>query len=197
MIDDAVGQVRKAASDAGLAENTVQIYTSDHGDHLGEHRLLFKGAEQYDSLTHVPFIWADPKGTQGTRSDDLAQTLDIGTTILKHAKIEPSIGMQGVVLPLVGGTGRDAAHIQYETQRTQEAFGARPRVHTIVHQNWRLSMYLGKCPNELFDLAVDPYELTNLWASDAHKDVKAELLELLAELEIAAVDRVPLPTAQA
>ncbi|MCO4838596.1 MAG: sulfatase-like hydrolase/transferase, partial [Rhodobacteraceae bacterium] len=197
MIDDAVGQVRKAASDAGVAENTVQIYTSDHGDHLGDHRLLFKGAEQYDSLTHVPFIWADPKGAQCTRSDDLAQTLDIGTTILEHAKIEPSIGMQGVVLPVVGGAGRDAAHIQYETQRTQKAFGTRPRVHTIVHQNWRLSMYLGKCPNELFDLAADPDEMSNLWTSDAHKDVKADLLERLAELEIAAVDRVPLPTAQA
>ena len=75
MIDDAVGQVRGAATDAGVADKTVQIYTSDHGDHLGEHRLLFKGAEQYDSLTHVPFIWADPKGASGTRSSDLAQTL--------------------------------------------------------------------------------------------------------------------------
>ena len=100
-------------------------------------------------------------------------------------------------MPVVGGAGRDAAHIQYETQRTQKAFGTRPRVHTIVHQNWRLSMYLGKCPNELFDLAADPDEMSNLWTSDAHKDVKADLLERLAELEIAAVDRVPLPTAQA
>jgi arylsulfatase A-like enzyme len=175
----------------------VQIYTSDHGDHLGEHRLLFKGAEQYDSLTHVPFIWADPKGDSGTRSSDLAQTHDIGTTILEHAKVEKSLGMQGVVLPTVGGAGRDAAHIQYETQRTQEAFGPRPRVHTVVYENWRLSMYLGKCANELFDLAEDPGEMTNLWKSADHQEVKARLLERLAELEIAAVDRVPLPTAQA
>lgn len=197
MIDDAVGRVRAAATDAGVADNTVQIYTSDHGDHLGEHRLLFKGAEQYDSLTHVPFIWADPKGDSGTRVDDLAQTLDIGTTILEHAKVENSLGMQGVVLPTVGGAGRDAAHIQYETQRTQEAFGTRPRVHTIVQSNWRLSMYLGKCQNELFDLENDPGEMSNLWDSAKHQDIKARLVEHLAELEIAAVDRVPLPTAQA
>jgi arylsulfatase A-like enzyme len=175
----------------------VQIYTSDHGDHLGEHRLLFKGAEQYDSLTHVPFIWADPKGDSGTRTDDLAQTLDIGTTILEHAKVEKSLGMQGVVLPTVGGAGRDAAHIQYETQRTQEAFGTRPRVHTIVQSNWRLSMYLGKCQNELFDLENDPGEMSNLWDSAKHQDIKVRLVERLAELEIAAVGRVPLPTAQA
>lgn len=197
MIDDAVGRVRAAATDVGVADNTVQIYTSDHGDHLGEHRLLFKGAEQYDSLTHVPFIWADPKGDSGTRVDDLAQTLDIGTSILEHAKVEKSLGMQGVVLPTVGGAGRDAAHIQYETQRTQEAFGTRPRVHTIVQSNWRLSMYLGKCQNELFDLENDPGEMSNLWDSAKHQDIKARLVEHLAELEIAAVDRVPLPTAQA
>lgn len=197
MIDDAVGRVRAAATDVGVADNTVQIYTSDHGDHLGEHRLLFKGAEQYDSLTHVPFIWADPKGDSGTRVDDLAQTLDIGTTILEHAKVENSLGMQGVVLPTVGGAGRDAAHIQYETQCTQEAFGTRPRVHTIVQSNWRLSMYLGKCQNELFDLENDPGEMSNLWDSAKHQDIKARLVEHLAELEIAAVDRVPLPTAQA
>ena len=58
-------------------------------------------------------------------------------------------------------------------------------------------MYLGKCANELFDLAEDPGEMTNLWKSADHQEVKARLLERLAELEIAAVDRVPLPTAQA
>jgi len=197
MIDDAVGRIRTAVDRADVADKTVQIFTSDHGDHLGEHRLLFKGAEQYDSLTHVPFIWADPKGNQGIRTDDLAQTHDIGTTILEHAKVEKSLGMQGVALAIAGGNGREAAHIQYETQRTQEAFGERPRVHTIVQDHWRLSIYLGKCQNELFDLEIDPGEMTNLWNSSEHQDIKARLIEHLAELEIAAADRVPLPTAQA
>lgn len=197
MIDEAVGRVRKAATDANQIDNTVEIFTSDHGDHLGEHRLLFKGAEQYDSLTHVPFIWADPHGRQNKRSNELAQTLDIGTTILEHAKVEASVGMQGQPLSVAGGCGRDAVHIQYETQRTQEAFGPRPRVHTIVKDQWRLSMYLGKCQNELFDLQDDPGEMINLWNSEQHTAVKNELIERLAEMEIAVADRVPLPTAQA
>jgi arylsulfatase A-like enzyme len=197
MIDDAIGRIRAAATKAGVLDSAVQIYTSDHGDHLGEHRLLFKGAEQYDSLTHVPFIWADPKGDSGKRSSDLAQTHDIGATILEHAGLEGAIGMQGQVMAVAGGAGRDAAHIQYETQRTQEAFGARPRVHSIVHGQWRLSIYLGPCRNELFDLETDPGEMTNLWDSADHASVKAMLVEKLAELEIAAANRVPLPTAQA
>jgi len=197
MIDDAVGRIRTAADDAGLNDSTVQIYTSDHGDHLGEHRLLFKGAEQYDSLTHVPFIWADPKGASGVRSSDLAQTHDIGATILEHAGIEAAIGMQGQPMAVAGGGGRDTAHIQYETQRTQEAFGVRPRVHSIVHDRWRLSSYLGPGRNELFDLENDPGEMTNLWDSADHTSIRAMLVEKLAEMEIAAVDRVPLPTSEA
>ena len=197
MIDDAIGQVRSAAEHAELTDNTVEIFTSDHGDHLGDHRLLFKGSEQYDTLTHVPFIWSDPNGKQGKRSSELAQTLDIGTTILEHAKIEAPVGMQGQVLSVGGGSGRDAVHIQYETQRPQEAFGARPRVHTIIREQWRLSMYVGKCQNELFNLDDDPGEMINLWDSEKHNAIKNALIERLAELEIEVVDRVPLPTSEA
>ena len=197
MIDDAIGQVRDVVENAGLADNTVQIYTSDHGDHLGDHRLLFKGSEQYDNLNHVPFIWADPKGDKGVRSSDLAQTHDIGSTILEHAKIEPAAGMQGQVMAVAGGQIREAAFIQYDTQRPQEAFGIEPRAHTIVHDRYRMTMYRGICQNELFDLETDPGEMKNLWDSPDHKETKAELIEKLAELEIAAVDRVPFPTAEA
>ena len=86
------------------------------------------------------FDWADPAGDKGVRTDALAQTHDIGATILEHARVEPALGMQGAVLEVAGGQRRDAAHIQYETQRTQEAFGVRPRVHSIVQGNWRLSI---------------------------------------------------------
>ena len=197
MIDDAVGQIRQAVGDANVGQNTVQIYTSDHGDHLGDHRLLFKGAEQYDTLTHVPFIWADPKGSSGERTDQIAQTHDIGSTILEHAKVEAPDGMQGQVMSVAGGDGRNAAFIQYDNQRTQEAFGREPRVHTIIYDHWRLSMYRGICQNELFNLKEDPGELYNLWNNMAFADIRNNLVERLAELEINAIDRVPLPTAQA
>ena len=56
MIDDAIGRVREA----GQANSAVTIFTSDHGDHLGDRQLLFKGAEQYEQITWVPFICSDP-----------------------------------------------------------------------------------------------------------------------------------------
>src|SRR5262249_38810597 len=59
-IDDAIGKVLLALERSDRQERTVLVFTSDHGDHLGDHRLLLKGAEQYQSIVRVPFIWADP-----------------------------------------------------------------------------------------------------------------------------------------
>ncbi len=197
MVDDAIGRVQQAANTTETGAEAVQIFTSDHGDHLGDHRLLFKGTEQYDTITRVPFIWADPKGAQNQRSAELAQTLDIGTTIMEHARLEAPDGMQGERLSVAGGSGREAAFIQYETQRPQQAFGKDPRAHTIVHDRWRLTLYRGKAQNELFDLRDDPDEMVNLWDDAGHRDVRAALVERLAELEIEVIDSVPFPTAEA
>ena len=196
MVDNAVGQVRNVLTQSYLAENTIQIYTSDHGDHLGDHKLLFKGAEQYDALTHVPFIWSDPKGSCNQRTSDIAQTHDIGSTILERASIEAPEGMQGQIMAVAGGMGRDSALIQYDNQRTQEAFGKEPRVHTIIHNDWRLSLYRGICKNEMFNLKDDPDEMYNLWDCKKLNSIKSDLIQKMAELQINAVDRVPLPTAQ-
>ena len=63
MIDDAVGRVLAQLQARGLAEDTVVIFNTDHGDFLGDHRLMLKGPAHFESITHVPFIWAEP----GTR----------------------------------------------------------------------------------------------------------------------------------
>ena len=60
-IDDAIGAVLKTLDASRALDNTVVMFTSDHGDHLGDHRLMLKGAEQYQSIVRVPFIWADPR----------------------------------------------------------------------------------------------------------------------------------------
>ncbi|MCB1391141.1 MAG: sulfatase-like hydrolase/transferase [Rhodobacteraceae bacterium] len=190
MIDDAVGRVRAAPGAAGA----VQVFTSDHGDHLGDHRLMLKGAEQYDQITRVPMLWADPDRRGPASTGAMGQTHDIGTTILDRARIAPAIGMQGISL-LEGG--RDEALIQYDHQKTNPGIGQGPRVHTLRHGRWRLSLIAGVDWAELYDLDSDPGELVNLWNSPDHAGVRADLLERLARAEIAAVDRAPFPVAQA
>ena len=96
MIDDAVGTILARLEEHGLAKNTVVVFTSDHGDFLGDHRLMLKGPVHYQGLIRVPFIWADTsdRATVGT-SDAMCGTLDIASTILERTQIEPFNGIQG------------------------------------------------------------------------------------------------------
>lgn len=197
MIDDAVGQVTASLDGAGKSDDTVVCFTADHGDHLGDHRLLFKGSEQYDQITRVPFIWSDPDGAAGTCEGGIGQTHDIGATILERARIEPAAGMQGVPLPVVGGAPRETALIQYEHQKPSTAFGPAPRVHSVHDGRWRLSLYHGSDFAELYDLEADPGELNNLWDDPAAEADKSRMLLELARLEVAVMDRIPTPTGRA
>lgn len=195
MIDDAVGGLRMALERSGRASDTVEIFTTDHGDHLGDHRLLFKGAEQYEQITRVPFIWADPEGDTNKRSGRIGQTHDIGATVLERARIETAWGMQG--LDLFGDRSRDAAFIQYAHQKELDELGLPPNIHSVRSDRYRLSVLEGFSWGELYDLENDPGEFHNLWDDPAARVEKAQLLEQLARAEIAHVDHSPMPTARA
>ena len=195
MIDDAVAHVLAALERSGRSPHTVVAFTSDHGDHLGDHGLLFKGAEQYREITRVPFIWVDPEGPSGVGSDGIVQTIDLSATILERARIEPFAGLQG--RSLLTGATRDAAFIQYDHQRPGPGLGGPPRVHSIVERDWRLSVFHGQPWGELYALGPDPGELHNRWGDPTAVGAKMRLLERLVRAEIEAVDRSPLPTARA
>ena len=201
-IDDAIGRVLRALDASGRRDRTVVMFTSDHGDHLGDHRLLLKGAEQYQSIVRVPFIWSDPEATNyPKRSDALASTIDISATVLERAKIEPTSGMQArSLLPTLNGGGavRDCVFIQYDHQLPSPGSdGVPPRVHSLIDGRYRLSVFHGTGWGELYDLANDPGEFENLWDDPAHAATRARMVERLLLAEIEHVDRVPLPTRRA
>ena len=63
MIDDGIAKVLKRLDELGLANNTVIVFTSDHGDLMGDHQLMLKGTFAYQGLIRVPFIWVEPGGS--------------------------------------------------------------------------------------------------------------------------------------
>ncbi|MEM6498263.1 MAG: sulfatase-like hydrolase/transferase [Pseudomonadota bacterium] len=195
MIDDAVGEVQAALGSSGLESQTVEIFTTDHGDHLGDHRLLFKGAEQYEQITRVPFLWADPDDVSGQRTDAIGQTHDIGATILERAKVECAWGMQGE--NLFGQQGRDVAFIQYAHQKEMDEIGVSPNIHTVRDGRYRLSILQNMTWGELYDIDEDPGEFQNLWDDPKLAQEKARLMERLVRAELAHVDRSPMPTGRA
>ena len=203
MIDDAVGEILANLDRLGLAEDTVVIFTADHGDYLGDHRIMLKGPIHYESLIRVPFLWKDtadraaPMGATST----LSGTLDIARTVLDRARIAPYNGIQGKsLMPLIDGAPDDPDAdmvIEDDQQRTILGFSEPPRARTLVTGGWRMTLYQGVDWGELYDLENDPSELVNLWDDPAAGDAKADCMERLARRQIELVDRSPLPTNRA
>jgi arylsulfatase A-like enzyme len=202
MIDDAVGRVLARLAACGLADDTIVIFTTDHGDFLGDHRLLLKGPAHYEGITHVPFIWAEPGARPARKTDLLAGTLDIAATILDRACIQPYHGIQGIsLLPAVAGEGagpaRESLVIEDDQQRALLGHAVPSRMRTLVTPRWRMTITHGDPWGELYDLSNDPHEMDNLFEDPGHRDVRARLMEELAYRQMELAERSPLPMGRA
>ena len=201
MIDDAVGRVLSTLAAQGLADDTIVVFTTDHGDFLGDHQLLLKGPAHYEGITHVPFIWAEPGVQPARRTNALAGTLDIAATILDRAGVQPYNGIQGLsLLPVLNSDGaiaRDSMVIEDDQQRAVFGLPSGARLRTLITPRWRMTIAHGDPYGELYDLERDPHELENLFEDPAHRGVRAELMEKLAYRQMELADRSPLPTGRA
>jgi len=199
MIDDSIGQVLTKLDTIGMADNTVVIFTSDHGDLLGDHQLILKGPIHYNGLIRVPFIWADiPIHSKPGTSSALSGTLDIAQTILDRAGLEAYYGIQGrSLLPEIGGAndqGPGSVLIEQEDQRKYFGLEAPVRLRTLVTDQYRMTIYHGNNWGEIYDLKNDPAEINNLWNDGETGAIKLKLLETLSRQQMALTDYGPLPT---
>jgi arylsulfatase A-like enzyme len=200
MIDDGIAKVLKRLDELGLSKDTVVIFTSDHGDLMGDHQLMLKGAFGYRGLVRVPFIWAEPDGAHaGTRADALSGTLDIATTMLDRARIAPYNGIQGKsVLPaMAGGAGHDGILIEYGSQRPLHGTTGELAMRTLVDQRFRITYYRGVPWGEFYDLENDPLEMDNLWDDPAAASAKRDMTERLLHKMMELAERSPRPTRSA
>ncbi len=198
-IDESIGRMLAALESLDLARNTVVVFTSDHGDFLGDHQLLLKGPLHYQSLIRTPFIWADPAGPQARRSPALCSTVDLAPSILARAGVPAFNGMNGQVLPCVPGAApeRQSVLVEDEVQRVLFGFDSPPRLRTLVTARWRLTVYANASWGELYDLESDPHELDNLWEDPGHRALRGELMTELVRQMTRHGDTSPYPSALA
>ena len=197
MIDDHIGRVVQTLKDTGQYENTVIIFTSDHGDYLGDFNLMLKGPLPFQSITRVPMIWSDPTTRAGVRTDTMASTIDISASILDRAGLTPYNGMQGrsFVKSLDGiQPHRDEVLIEQNDGGPRMGLDAAARVRTLRTAKWRISVYAGAGWGELYDLAADPKETRNLWDDAAYAEDKATLSMRLVEHLTFQMDESPRAT---
>ena len=198
MIDDAIGSILGWLRTLGLESNTVVIFTSDHGDFMGDHQLLLKGALHFRGLIRVPFIWRDPAGENtGIVNSHLCGTIDLARTILARAGLEGHNGMQGhSLLRALDGhdTGHDSMLIEEHQRRGYMGFKNNFRARSLITDNARLTLYEGVEWGELYDLTGDPYELNNLWEDPRALNRRHELTDRLARKMMEMADTSPLAT---
>lgn len=190
MIDDQIGEVLKALHTTGQADNTIVIFTSDHGDYMGDRGLLLKGPLHLHGVLRVPYICADPRSPSAQITEELGQTIDIGPTILNYAGVKMDYGMQGRILE--EDPPNDALLIEDSRQRVNFGFDRFQGLRTLITERYRLTIGAPDAGNELFDLIEDPHEHTNLWGQPAYLELQASLTEKLVCKMITLQDPLPL-----
>ena len=194
MIDDAIGDIMGALHRSGKADDTIVVFTSDHGDYLGDFNLLLKGALMLRSINNVSFIWADPRAKAGAVSHALTSTVDIAPTIIERAGLKPYFGIQGKSLlsNLDGSTTlRDRLVIEHQDNMTRMGFKEPCMVRTLLTEGYRLTIYKGEEWGELYDHSVDPDETYNRWDDEGYTPVRLKLLEHLAQEMLSNIDQSP------
>ena len=194
MIDDWVGRVLKALEDSGKAENTQVIFMSDHGDYMGDHGTVLKHGLHSHGLIRVPLIWHDPAAPASV-SPLQGSAIDFAPTLLQRAGLRCPVGMQGRDI-----LAEDAENLPVLIEDAGLAFAAndgQTASRTLVHDDWRMSVFEGSELGELYDLAEDPHELKNLWTDPSAAQRKATLMHQLALRQMALRDTSLVSTHQA
>ena len=199
MIDDQIGRILGKLKELGLDEDTVIIFTSDHGDYMGDHGLMLKGPLHLQGMIRVPFIWSDPDSRKSATTSSLGQTIDISSSILDRAGINPYWGIQGTSLTGdISGkqpTNRDAILIEDDRQRINLGFTRFQKIRTLITEQYRFTLGYPDARDELYDLKADPGETNNLW--DSEPELRAELTDQLMRITLEYQDPTPLATAVA
>ncbi len=172
MIDDAVGEVLDTLNRCGLSDNTVIIFTTDHGDLGGDHRFFFKGPFLYQGLIKIPFIIKVPNGITNRNCDSLASSIDIPETILELAGMPIPDFMQGKsLIPIIKNPEtkiNEDVLIEMDDDHNNE------RTRTLITESWRITIFSDH--GELYNLKDDPNEINNLWEEKSFNEIKIQLL---------------------
>jgi arylsulfatase len=169
LVDDWVGRMVQSLEARGQLDNTLFVFTSDHGDCLGDHHQVYKFSSHYDSVARVPLVMAGPGVKKLGVRDPLVELIDLGPTFLELAGLEPLEDASGQSLcPLLDGRDEVVHEVVFSE------YG--PRVMARTH-DWKLVFYPGQTYGELYDMNLDPDELYNRYDDPAYTEAQRQMVE--------------------
>ena len=180
MIDDLVGMMTAKLEELDLLEDTMVVFTTDHGDQMGAHRLLEKGCFGYEETWRLPLIATHPDcENPGSVSDEFVYLFDLMPTVLEMAGVDipDEIDAQSILPNILGRdepTGRDHVYCEFAGHLFPSSFRmVRNRRYKLIWNQTQIS--------ELYDLKHDPYELNNIIDLPEVEAVKRKLLDVMRE----------------
>lgn len=180
LIDHNVGRIMAALDDLGLADDTLVVYTTDHGDMLGNHGLYLKGPTPYEDLMRVALVARGPGVAKNRVVDEPVSTLDLAATFYEAAGVEKPAEMQSRSLAglLAGRPGtRDVAYSEWYVHPSR--CGVALKLRTVRTKRYKCTFELESGAGELYDLANDPGEMDNLFEDAGYAKVRREMRELM------------------
>ncbi|MDQ7064157.1 MAG: sulfatase-like hydrolase/transferase, partial [candidate division KSB1 bacterium] len=184
-VDEAIQSFIDALTEIGQLENTIMVFTSDHGLGWGEHRYAKEKAAQIDEVLRVPFLVYAPgiDSTARSESTEFALNIDIASTFAEFAGVTPPDSVDGVSLvPAIKGTGRSGRNDFVFEQWEIGKYGITiPSFQGLRNHEWKYVEYANG-EKELYDLFNDPHELTNVAGDSAYIDIQSQMAARLHEL---------------
>lgn len=186
-VDDEIGRVIQTAEEQA-PDNTVIIYTTDHGHYLGAHRLDGKGPALYEEVIRVPLIITGPGIPEGKKCTSLISHLDILPTLLTMAGCPVPHILDGIdqqaVLKDPGIELRENVYTGFHRfSITHDSWYGFIPIRTVVSSQHKLTINLNQT-DELYDLKNDPGELINLIDDEKYTDIRGNLhAHLLNEMD--------------
>ena len=183
-IDDQFARLLDALEESGQKDNTLIVFSSDHGESLGDHGLILKGCRFYEGLVRVPLIFSLPGVIkENLQADGLVELIDMSATILDYAGLELPDYFQGKSLrPFLEGSAsgnqiRKSVRCEYFDALSTHFTGGNGSFATMYRRDqYKLCVYHGLNVGELYDLSDDPWEHKNLWDSEDHQALKHQLI---------------------
>jgi arylsulfatase A-like enzyme len=179
--DSLFGQLLERLAASGQADNTIVIYTSDHGDYLGEHGLWCKGLPCFDGAYDIPLMIHVPGQTAESRCSEFVGLQDLGHTICELAGVDyaPEYSSGVSLVPFLRGEQpSDWRDCWYTQSNGNEQFGIQRSITTC---DWKY-VHNGFDFDELYDLQNDPHQLCNLDGDARYDEIKKQLCARLWSL---------------
>jgi arylsulfatase A-like enzyme len=191
LVDHNVGRILAALDTYGLSENTLVIYSTDHGDWLGDHGLILKGPMAYEGLLRIGLLMRGPGVPAGKVIGDPVSTIDLARTFADYANVSlPDARHSTSLRPLIEKDAtRDFAYNEWDLRASR--CGVDLWLRTVRTATHKLTLETNSGAGELYDLVNDPQEMDNRFGDPGIGKVQRELEDMIRSRPKDQIDPLP------